>query len=477
MNSTQDPDKILKGTAVYLGAVSCLLVPLFIRSSYFGLIELKARVYLYAAVPAVVLMAAPVVHGLFAGGKKCGKTVILLAVIAVWSLISSLLSLNPGLSFLGTKGWSVGSLMTLVLIAATIIVSGYFQLNSYMLLAVMAVNAFINILAVVQSAGINAFGLQNGLIREQYYTYLSTIGNANSYSGYLCLVLPLFWGAFMSCREWSAKVLYGIFAALGSMGIIMANSDSTYAGIGVCLVFMLLFVFGSEQYLKRSAVLVFLHGICLLFVRYCPLFAAKKAVFGGFSKILINRPAAELICLCGILLYLLSGKLFRSGKERHLLIALESLTAAAIVLFTVHTVVNFNDVWGNGRGAIWRSGWEYFLDLPLRQKITGIGPEMLFAAFARLKAETGRNVVTAHSDMLQILLAQGLVGLGLYFAFWGRMVMLFFRKRLWKTNAAVFFFPLAAYWGQSLFCTVYPVSAVVFSIMTGVYIRNAESDL
>ena len=477
MNSTKDPDKILEWTAVYLGAVSCLLVPLFIRGSYFGLIELKARVYLYAAVPAVVLMAVPVLHGLFANGQKCGKTIILLAAIGVWTLISSLLSLNPALSFLGSRGWSVGSFMTLILIAVTIIVSRYLRLNPYMLLAVMAVNAFINILAVIQSAGINIFGLQNGLIREQYYSYLSTIGNANSYSGYLCLVLPLFWGAFMSCREWSAKVLYGIFAALGSMGIIMANSDSTYAGIGVCLVFMLLFVFGSEQYLKRSAVLVFLHGICLLFVRYCPLFAAKKAVFGGFSKILINRPAAELICLCGILLYLLSGKLFRSGKERHLLIALESLTAAAIVLFTVHTVVNFNDVWGNGRGAIWRSGWEYFLDLPLRQKITGIGPEMLFAAFARLKAETGRNVVTAHSDMLQILLAQGLVGLGLYFAFWGRMVMLFFRKRLWKTNAAVFFFPLAAYWGQSLFCTVYPVSAVVFSIMTGVYIRNAESDL
>ena len=143
MNSTQDPDKILKWTAVYLGAVSCLLVPLFIRSSYFGLIELKARVYLYAAVPAVVLMAVPVLHGLFAGGRKCGKTVILLAAIAAWSLLSSLLSLNPRLSFLGSKGWSVGSLMTLVLIAVTIIVSRYLQLNSYMLLAAMAANAFI----------------------------------------------------------------------------------------------------------------------------------------------------------------------------------------------------------------------------------------------------------------------------------------------------------------------------------------------
>ena len=207
MNSAKDPDKLLKWTAVYLGAVSCLLVPLFIRNSYFGLIELKARVYLYAAVPAVVLMAVPVLHGLLAGGKKYRKTIILLIAIGVWALFSSLVSLNPGLSFLGSKGWSVGSLMTLVLIAGTIIVSRYLEFDPRLLIPVMIANTIINILAIVQSAGFNVFGLQNGLIREQYYTYLSTIGNANSYSGYLCLVLPLFWGAFMSCGEWSTKVL------------------------------------------------------------------------------------------------------------------------------------------------------------------------------------------------------------------------------------------------------------------------------
>jgi hypothetical protein len=53
---------------------------------------------------------------------------------------------------------------------------------------------------------------------------------------------------------------------------------------------------------------------------------------------------------------------------------------------------------------------------------------------------------------------------------------LFFEKKLWRRRSAIFFFPLAAYWGQSLFCTVYPITAVVFSIMTGLYIKNAESD-
>ena len=145
-----------------------------------------------------------------------------------------------------------------------------------------------------------------------------------------------------------------------------------------------------------------------------------------------------------------------------------------ICIFAVNSVINFNDNWGNTRGGIWRTGWEYFAGLPLGKKITGLGPEMLFEAYSKMYAETGRNVVTAHCDILQVLLAQGIVGLGLYFAFWGHLLTLFFRKKIWKSNTAVFFFPLAAYWGQSIFCTVYPVTAVVFSFMAGMYLKNAE---
>ena len=58
MNSIQNPARIKKWIAVYLGAVSCIFVPLYIKGSYFGLIELKSRAYLYTAVPAVILSGA-----------------------------------------------------------------------------------------------------------------------------------------------------------------------------------------------------------------------------------------------------------------------------------------------------------------------------------------------------------------------------------------------------------------------------------
>ena len=473
MNQTQSLRKMKNRIAVYLGIVTLILVPLCIKGSYFGLIELKARAFLYAAVPAVLLAAVLAAAGIFFDGDRrknsVRKSAILLLIISLWSLFSSFMSISPELSLTGSRGWKVGSIMTVVLILTTIIVSGNLQFHSYMLLPIMAVNIFINALAVIQSAGINVFGLQNGLIKEQYYVYMTTIGNSNSYSGYLCLLLPLFWGAFLSCKERATELLYGLFAAVGFMGLIMAESDSSYAGIGICLLFMLLFVFGSddhaEQYLKRSSVLLVLYGGCLLFVRYFPMFEAKRAEFAGLSWKMLCSPVPEIMISCGILLYLLAGRLIQSKKERYLLIALEALIIVTICGFAVNLVMNFNDGWGNGRGEIWRISWEYFCKLPLRYKITGIGPEMVFQAFIAHLAETGSNVVTAHSDIMQVLLTQGIVGLALYFAFWGYLTALFFRKKLWKSTSVVFFFPLAAYWGQSLFCTVYPITAAVFSFM------------
>ena len=45
MNQTHSLRKMENRIAVYLGAVSLILVPLYIKGSYFGLIELKARLF------------------------------------------------------------------------------------------------------------------------------------------------------------------------------------------------------------------------------------------------------------------------------------------------------------------------------------------------------------------------------------------------------------------------------------------------
>ena len=117
---------------------------------------------------------------------------------------------------------------------------------------------------------------------------------------------------------------------------------------------------------------------------------------------------------------------------------------------------------------------EAFWDFPFRRKLTGIGPEMLAMIYSALRTEQRINIVSAHSDPLQVLFAQGIVGAVLYLLFWGYLLYLFIFKKLWRDNRAIFFFPIAAYWGQSLFCSVYPVTGVLFSVMAGLYLGQVE---
>ena len=492
MNSIKKREGIARWITVYLGAVSFIFVPLFMKTGYFNLIFWKSRAYLYAAIPAVIVMAVITGTAFLSKfrhsaeerpGRQRNKVFIkipqvslfLLAAIAAWSLFTSYMSQNPELSMMGTAGWSMGSLMIAVLTASTIIVSQYFEFQPYLLLPVMVVNIIINSFAIIQSGRFDLFGLLQNIDKKQVYTYLSTIGQKNSYSGYLCLILPFFWGAFISCKDRLTELLYGIFAVFGFMGIIVAESDSTYAGIGICILFMLLFIFGSEQYVKRSSILLILYGCCLLAVRSLPVFSGKIARFKGISKAMIGKPIAEILCISGFILYFIGWKIIGGKFGKYILIVIELGLLIGIGWYAVNAATHFNDNWGTKRGMIWRVGWERFMAFPLRSKLIGVGPEMLVTVYVEIRAATGRNVVSAHCEPLQVLLTQGIIGLGLYLAYWGYLLKLFFGKKLWRKSTASFFFPLAAYWGQSLFCSVYPVTGVLFSFVSGMYLKAAET--
>ena len=347
-----------------------------------------------------------------------------------------------------------------------------------MVIPVIAVSVLNSIIATVQSAGIDLFGLLEGIEGTFRYTYLGTIGQKNSFAGYLCLTLPLFWGFFMTCKDRLSMLLYGGVAFAGFLGIIASESDSVYAGIGICAMFILPYVFASEQHVKRASVLMVMYGSCLLIVRCLPIYTVKAARIKEISKMLLRRPVAAGICIAGIVLYQAGWKLIGekdSKRNKAILITVELLMTAVIIVAAVRAAGHFNDQWGTRRGMIWRVGVEQFMKFPLRQKITGIGPEMLLLVYGEIRQATGRNVVAAHCEPLQVLLTLGIVGLALYLAFWGYLIYLYFAGKLGQKSEAVFFFPLAAYWGQSLFCSVYPVTAVLFSVAAGVYLKFAKT--
>ena len=123
---------------------------------------------------------------------------------------------------------------------------------------------------------------------------------------------------------------------------------------------------------------------------------------------------------------------------------------------------------------IWRVTSEEFRKLSTVRKWIGVGPDLLAVPYNAIRNKMNINLLAAHSEPLQILLTQGITGFVLYLLFWGYLFFLYIKGKVWKEKRASFFFPLAAYFGQSLLCSVYPITGILYSVMVGIYLEQIE---
>lgn len=472
---------ILSFSAHYIMYISLLLVPLYMRDGYFGLIGAKARCYRIFVVPAVIVCLLAVSARLFINVQKKEIVVpafrvstFLLASISCWALFSSLCSLDKSASFYGTMGWSVGSLMILLLTFSTWLIAGHLKFDVNQMLPVIAVNILIFLMAIMQFSGQDPFQLLESIP----HSYNATIGQKNSFAGYLCLILPLFMGFYAVCERVLSKAIYLFFLFLGFLCIILCDSDGVYAGIGFSCFFMIPFFLDSFQRAKCAGELLSLFGMSLLIADKAPLFHSKTAKMGVISSKMISFKYAVIIIVAGLVLILFVRVMEKKNYQNVLRILIFVMEAFLIVITLVlfkDAITHFNDSWGSGRGRIWRVTIEEFKKLSAGRKWIGVGPELLAIPYAAIRKKKNMNLLSAHNDALQVLLAQGIIGLILYSLFWVYLIFLYIRGKLWKKNTGVFFFPIIAYFGQSMFASVYPVTGVVFSVMTALYLGQAET--
>ena len=184
---------------------------------------------------------------------------------------------------------------------------------------------------------------------------------------------------------------------------------------------------------------------------------------------MIQRPVAEIIFVCAVGLYFFGWKVLGSRIGKYILIVIELAAIGIICAYAVKTTRSFHDKWGTNRGMTWRVGWEQFLQFPLRNKLVGVGPEMLVTVYAKMRAATGRNVVSAHCEPLQVLLTQGIIGLCIYFVFWGYLLKLFFPGEYGRAKKLFIFFRWQPIGGSQYFAR-YIRSRRSFSVLRPVCI-------
>ncbi|MGN1167435.1 MAG: O-antigen ligase family protein [Lachnospiraceae bacterium] len=455
-----------------------LFIPLYFENAYFNMLQAKGHIYIVGA--ALYLLSIAFLCVIKKSVKDClpGKSVLDWSVflLGITALLSCLLSEDMKASFWGSNGWWVGAFVFLTFALFYQVLSKNLQLNQNIWLPVLIVNMFIFVMGILHSARIDVLSLHENIYPKQYYWYISTIGNTNWYVGYLCLIIPLVLVFYLECEDVFSRRIYFVFLALACINIVLCGSDGIYLGFGICAFFSIPYIVAEEKRVCRMFEVLICYGGGLLLVRFCPVFAGKLADIEGLSKIFL-RPAFSitlvLVSLCGrILAKKRWGKLDKKCKNAVTAI-LEMMLGVCAAVFLFRAICNFGESWGTNRGRTWKYCAELFQTFSVKQKLFGVGPEMLKTYFEELSTHFSRQILVAHSELMQLLMTIGVLGLLCWLLMWGSVVGSYFKNKIWKKGNIAFLLPLIAYLGQSLVNSPQTTNVALLCVLMACY-RKSE---
>ena len=403
--------------------------------------------------------------------------------------LSAVLSPFGAAAVTGSEGRFMGLLIYIAAFAAYFWLSRFCVLSERTLLLLSGAAACVVLFALLQFEGADIFGLLKKVKFEDRKNFLSPLGNINVYSAYLSAAVPP--AMYMSCfakRKKARPVFLGLSSA-GFIGLFTANSDSGYLAFGTAFLILFVLCCAGHAALRRFAALADAFFVSAL------LFALLNRIVNGtrglsyLTQLLTETPAAAVgaaICTGALLLLkkrTLSPKTLRSVRLAVILLSAAAVAAALglVLWFSLSPAagdpgyfskyLRFDDSWGTDRGYLWRRLIRCFASAGWKEKLFGFGEDtvapVLMKSYAdEMLSELGYLFDNAHNEVLQYLLTTGLCGAVSY------LTLIFITVKTGFSSGApvekrALALAAAAYFVQSLFNILQPISSPFIFLLTG----------
>ena len=473
-------------TSMFLFGITFIL-PLVIHNGYYDITETKA--YCFGSLAAIYILALTVVSAIKAIKAKSihnirhikpDYTEIAIAVFAVVYLVSALLSDRSATVWFGVGARYQGVVAILLYTAVMFAVSHNYGYSQRVLIGTVAAFEIVCIIALLNCYNTDVLGFYADLELTDKSRFISTIGNINFYSSYISLIFPLVIYGFCRAEGALTKAFFGLALAIGSLGVMVSSSESFAVGLVVALSIIPLFFFKDARIMKRFSV-----GIIIFLViskAYDVFYTKTEAILMPNVKIslLLNALVNDYIVYPAIAVFVVI--LLIALKKPGLLKMLHKVYAIVLVLGAVSVIgafigantvlketdfgifnefIKITDSWGSDRGTIWKICIELYRNLPLRQKLFGVGPENLFKFTPAIQGYTGLKLDQAHNEYLQYLITTGLCGLLSYISVLVCVSIKIIKKASKNELAVAIFAGLAAYWVQAFFNIAQPFSTPI----------------
>lgn len=376
-------------------------------------------------------------------------------------LLSALFSSYQADVWLGIYSRYQGVLTLAVYILLYFVISRYYKYNDSVLIVAVIAFSVVSLLGVLNCFDIDFIGFYARLAQKYKTSFVSTIGNINFYSSYMCLLMPLVISGFCQSTGKTIRIVYTAGLVMGSFGMMVTSSESYALGLGASLVVMPLFFIADLPKLKK-----FLLSVVIIVAStqlYCVFYRMADKINVPLSKTLtvFTNPVVALgITVLCALSYLLVTKF--PGELRFI----RKIYTAGVILIVVYIAVCFvisntigfgkldnyfriTSEWGTYRGKIWGYCIDAFKDFSLKEKLFGVGPEALHRITASGNLFEGQSVDQAHNEYLHYLMTSGIFGLVSYLGVIAAVCGAVVRTLKGSTLAVGIFSALVSYWIQA----------------------------
>lgn len=371
------------------------------------------------------------------------------AVLVFWlaALISTLQSDYLFESFWGNEGRFSGLFLLTLYVCAYFIVSRFWKRKPWPLEAFLISGMILCVIGITDYFQMDILNFRGSIKPADSAIFTSTIGNINTYTAYVALLMGLSAAMFTTAKGLLKSIWYYSCMVITFFAIIMGCSDNAYLALGALFGFLPFALFRSRQGIRRylmviASFLTVIPCIGLINQKYAGVVIGLDSLF----QVLVTVKGLPVLAalLWGAVITLICFERKTPAKDDslgnrlvYLWIAVTGLVMLAVCFALYDVNINgnterygsigsyllFNDHWGTNRGYIWRKSLELYREFPLMRKLFGYGPDTFGILttktihFEMMNATGGQIFDNAHNAYLQYLLTIGFIGVTAYVVF------------------------------------------------------------
>ena len=473
---TKDPNA-LAGVAgnVFAGVIGVFIFiilavfPLYYRNYYFDILKAKYKFYwlTIVAMLAVCLVVALVfcfVDQMEYGGvnrrrfferfkpvnwKKQPMVYRIMVVFWLFAALSTILSDYKYESFWGNEGRFSGLFLITLYVLSVFLIGKLGKIKKWYLDLFLAAGVLVCLFGITDYFRMDVMGWKENIKSTQLDSFTSTMGNINTYTAFVALVMGGACGLFVSEKNIARNIWYYAVIMISFFAIITGQSDNAYLALGALFGLLPFVLFASRKGVVRYSVLVASFMTVIKVIDELNKKMPEKVIgLSGIFNMLTQHEMLEVIVIAlwvaVAVLYISDRKFSAEGKEDSIgkwlrLIWLCIVIAViAVILYVLYDAnfgghaekyealsryVVFNDAWGTNRGYCWRIGWESYLKQPFIHKLFGFGPDTFGILTWDFRQEAidlhGVYYESAHNEYLQYLVTMGPFAVISYILFLG----------------------------------------------------------